>query len=333
MRRREVIAALGSAMACWAGLGPVAAQPFARGTRVGFLHPRLSAVVEALRLVAIREGLGISGQNSDPLELVSRVSDGNLDRLAAYARELAALRVDVIIAISPSGVRAAREATATIPIVAVDLETDPVASGLAKSLGQPGGNVTGVFLDLAEICAKCLQLLDEVIPRLTQVAILWDPSTGPYQLAAVEKAAAANGTTLLGTTLLIHRADTIDQVDVAFRSIRDEQSQAVLMLSSPLFAGNSARVAEFAARDRLPAITLFPEFARNGGLLAYGPDLQALFRQGGAIARRILQGTEPQNLPIERPSRFEMVVNAKTGRHLGLAFPTSLLAFADEVIE
>ena len=262
------------------------------------------------------------------MELISRVADGNLDRLAAYARELAAIRVDVIIAISPSGVRAAREATTTIPIVAVDLETDPVASGLAKSLGQPGGNVTGVFLDLAEICAKCLQLLDEVVPRLTQVAILWDPSTGPYQLAAVEKAAAASG-----TALLIHRTDTVDQVDVAFRSIRDEQSQAVLILSSPLFAGNSRKVAEFAVRDRLPAITLFPEFARNGGLLAYGPDLQALFRQGGAVARRLLQGIEPQNLPIERPSRFELVVNAKTGRNLGLAFPTSLLAFADEVIE
>ncbi len=238
------------------------------------------------------------------------------------------MRVDVIIAISPSGVRAAREATMTIPIVAVDLETDPVASGLAKSLRQPGGNVTGVFLDLAKICAKCLQLLDEVVPRLTQVAILWDPSTGPYQLAAVGKAAAASN-----TALLIHRTDTVDQVDVALRSIRDEQSQAVLILSSPLFAGNSRKVAEFAVRDRLPAITLFPEFARNGGLLAYGPDLQALFRQGGAIARRLLQGTEPQNLPIERPSRFELVVNAKTGRTLGLVFPTSLLAFADDVIE
>jgi putative ABC transport system substrate-binding protein len=328
MRRREVITALGSAMACWAGLGPVAAQPLARGTRVGFLHPRLTAVVEALRLVAIREGLGSSGQNGDALELISRVSDGNLDQLAAYARELAVMRVDVIIAISPSGVRAAREATTTIPIVAVDLETDPVASGLAKSLGQPGGNVTGVFLDLAEICAKCLQLLDEVVPRLTQVAILWDPSTGPYQLAAVEKAAATSG-----TALLIHRTDTVDQVDVVFRSIRDQQSQAVLILSSPLFAGNSRKVAEFAVRDRLPAITLFPEFARNGGLLAYGPDLQALFRQGGAVARRLLQGTEPQNLSIERPSRFELVVNAKTGRTLGLVFPTSLLAFADEVIE
>jgi putative ABC transport system substrate-binding protein len=236
--------------------------------------------------------------------------------------------VDVIIAISPSGVMAARGATSTIPIVAVDLETDPVAAGLADSLGQPGRNITGVFLDLAEVSAKCLQLLEEIIPRLGRVGVLWDPSTGPYQLAAVEKAAAAGH-----TVLLVHGTDTLGQVDQAFRSVREQGARATLILSSPLFAGNSAKVAEFATRDRLAAITLFPEFARNGGLLAYGPDLQALFRQGGAMARRILEGTEPRHLPIERPSRFELVINAKTARMLGLDLPTSLLAFADEVVE
>jgi putative ABC transport system substrate-binding protein len=139
--------------------------------------------------VATREGLGLVQGSHSPIELISRVSDGNLDRLAAYAHELA--EMDVIIAISPSGVMAARAATSTIPIVAVDLETDPVAAGLADSLGQPGRNITGVFLDLAEVSAKCLQLLEEIVPRLDRVGVLWDPSTGPYQLAAVEKAAAA----------------------------------------------------------------------------------------------------------------------------------------------
>jgi putative ABC transport system substrate-binding protein len=144
-----------------------------------------------LRLVATREGLGLVQGSHSPIELISRVFDGNLDRLAAYAYELAEMDVDVIIAISPSGVMAARAATSTIPIVAVDLETDPVAAGLADSLGQPGRNITGVFLDLAEVSAKCLQLLEEIVPRLDRVGVLWDPSTGPYQLAAVEKAAAA----------------------------------------------------------------------------------------------------------------------------------------------
>jgi putative tryptophan/tyrosine transport system substrate-binding protein len=233
-----------------------------------------------------------------------------------------------LVAAPPFGGLPPRPPTATIPIVAVDLETDPVAAGLAESLGQPGRNVTGVFLDLAEVSAKCLQLLEEIIPRLERVGVLWDPSTGPYQLAAVEKAAAAGG-----TMLHVHRTDTLNQVDEAFRSVREQGAEAALILSSPLFAGNSAKVAEFAVRDRLAAITLFPEFARNGGLLAYGPDLQALFRQGGAMARRILQGVESRHLPIERPSRFELVINAKTARTLGLDLPTSLLAFADEVIE
>jgi putative ABC transport system substrate-binding protein len=233
-----------------------------------------------------------------------------------------------IIAINLPGVMAARTATSAIPIVAVDLETDPVAAGLAESLGQPGRNVTGVFLDLAEVSAKCLQLLEEIIPRLERVGVLWDPSTGPYQLAAVEQAAAAEH-----IALLVHRTDTLGQVDEAFRLVREQGAEAVLILSSPLFAGNSAKVAEFAARDRLAAVTLFPEFARNGGLLAYGPDLQALFRQGGAMGRRILEGVEPRHLTIERPSRFELVINTKTARTLGLDLPTSLLAFADEVIE
>jgi putative ABC transport system substrate-binding protein len=285
-------------------------------------------VVEALRLVAIREGLGHSGPGGIPLELVSRVSDSNLDRLTADARELAAMKVDVIIAISPSGVMTARAATKTIPIVAVDLETDPVASGLVESLGRPGTNVTGVFLDLADVSAKCLQFLAEVVSGLQVVGIMWDPVTGPYQLAAVEQEAAASG-----MKLLIHRTNALAEVDAAFRTAKAQQAQAVSILSSPLFAGNSDKVAEFAARERLPAITLFPEFARNGGFLAYGPDLQTLFRQGGAIAQRILQGATPQQLPIERPSRFELIVNVKAARALGIEPPTSLLAFANEVIE
>ena len=328
MRRRDTLAGLSSAAVYWTLRGSAAARQLAGGARVGFLHPRLTSVVAALRLVATREGLGLVQGSHSPIELISRVSDGNLDRLAAYAHELAEMDVDVIIAISPSGVMAARGATSTIPIVAVDLETDPVAAGLADSLGQPGRNITGVFLDLAEVSAKCLQLLEEIIPRLGRVGVLWDPSTGPYQLAAVEKAAAAGH-----TVLLVHRTDTLGQVDQAFRSVREQGARATLILSSPLFAGNSAKVAEFATRDRLAAITLFPELARNGGLLAYGPDLQALFRQGGAMARRILEGTEPRHLPIERPSRFELVINAKTARMLGLDLPTSLLAFADEVVK
>jgi len=326
MNRREIVAGLGAIPAC-RFTTPAHAQPRPSAARVGFLHPRLAPVVEALRLAALGEGLRAAPEGA-PVEIVVRVADGSPEQLQAFAAELAAGRVDVILAVSAAGVAAARVATATIPIVAVDLETDPVASGLVQSLSRPGGNVTGVFLDMPELSAKCLQLLAEAVPGLAKVGILWDPTTGSYQLRLVEAAAVQRG-----HELVLRSTSTFAEVDEAFASVKRERAGAAFLLSSPLFAGDSRRVAGMTSKHSLPTITLFPEFARNGGLMAYGPDLQSLFRQAGAVVLKVLRGAKPADLPVERPTRFELVVHAGTARRLGLDLPVSILARADEVIE
>jgi len=320
MRRRNVVAGL----LCV----PIAVRGQTGPARVGFLHPRLSPIVEPMRLAAVREGLALHGPASRAIELVARVADGSLGQLRAHAEELARARLDVLVAVSPSGVAAAYEATRTIPIVGVDLETDPVAAGWVESLARPGRNVTGVFLDFAEFAAKCLQILGEATSGLTRVGVLWDPTTGPYQRAAVEPAAAA-----LGIALDLRETPALADIEPAVRGLAAGGSKALLVLSSPLFSANTGAVAEIANAARLPAIMLFPEFARDGGLVAYGPDLQDLFRRGGAMARRIVDGARVSELPVERPVHFSLVVNLRTARALGVDLPPLLLARADEVIE
>src|SRR3712207_1931649 len=170
---------------------PATARAKTQPARVGFLYPRPSAVVEPLRLAAVREGLAEAARSNQPVEIVVRVADGSAERLRAYAGELAAARLDAIVAVSPSGVDAARDATRTIPIVAVDLETDPVAAGWVASLAKPGGNVTGVLFDITDFAAKCLQILAEAAPRLSRVCVLWDPSTGGQHRAVAAPTATS----------------------------------------------------------------------------------------------------------------------------------------------
>ena len=280
-----------------------------------------------LRLRAVREGLRGATDHDAP-EVISRLAGGHPERLPALARELVENRVDAIIAVSPIAVQAARGITTTVPIIAVDLGTDPVASGLVASLAHPGGNVTGVFLDLADVSAKCLQILVEFVPGLSRVGVLWDPTTGPYQLRAVETAAVA-----LGVALHVMKVNHLAEVEEALRSISREGGRGILLLSSPLFVGNPQLVADLALDNGLAAITLFPEFAQAGGMLAYGPDLQELFRQAAVLARKVLQGGTPMDLPVERPTRFQLIVNLKAASALGITVPTPLLARADELIE
>src|SRR6516164_3237845 len=326
MRRRELLATLGGAAAAW----PLAAraQQTARSRKVGLLHPGESTVVSA-RVVAIREGLsGPDNQRDTGVELVIRLADGDLSRLPALATELVNDRVDAIIAAAPPAVQAAAQATTSIPVIAIDLESDPVASGFVMSLARPGRNVTGVFLDFPEFSAKCLQLLIEAVPGLAGVGIVWDPSTGSLQLKAVE--AAAQGFGISAQTFEARRAADIAE---AFYGLDRSRIQGVLLLSSPLIAGNPQLVADLAIRRNVPTISLFPDIARGGGLLGYGPELQDLYRQVGAMARKILQGAKLAELPVERPTRFHLVANLKTARLIGITLPPSILLRADEVIE
>ena len=318
IRRRVLVPAL--------ALPSATARAQAQPARVGLLHPRLPAPVEPLRLAAVREGLAEAARSNRPVEVVARVADGSAEMLRALAKELAGARLDAIVAVSPSGVDAARDATRTTPIVAIDLETDPVAAGWVASLARPGGNVTGVFFDVDDFAAKCLQILAEAVPGLSRVGALWDPSTGGYQRAA-EPAVR------MGITLDPRPANTLVDVELAVRALAADGADALLILSSPLFSVNTAAIAAMANATRLPAVMLLPDFARNGGLVAYGPDLQDLFRRAGAMARRIVDGARASELPVERPVRFNLVLNLRTAKALGLDIPPFLLARADEVVE
>jgi putative tryptophan/tyrosine transport system substrate-binding protein len=262
------------------------------------------------------------------IEIVARFADNQLDRLPALAQELVEQGVRAICAAAPAAVAAARRATPVIPIVAIDLESDPVADGWATSLAHPGGNVTGVFLDLPGFSAKTLQLLREAVPGLSKVAVFWLPASGPRQLEAVRSAASA-----LDLTLEVFEVGRPAEFEAAFEAAVKSKASGVLMLSSPLFASNPQALADLALSNRLPAISIFPDFAQKGGLLGYGPDLLELYPQAGLMTRKLLQGASVADLPIERPTRFKLIANLKTASALRLTLPTSILLSADEVIE
>ena len=322
MRRREFVL-LGGAVAAW----PLAARAQQAGTvpRIGMMYPGPQAGAPP-RVQAVLDGLRAGGYTQ--VEIVLRVADGDPSRITPLVAEVVASKVDVFFAIGPAVVRAARSATLTIPIIANDLESDPVDNGWAASLAHPGGNITGVFMAFPDFAGKWLELLKDTIPQLSRVAVLWDPSTGLLQKEAIEGAAKATEIAL--ETMEVR---TPSDLDGAFNSAKRGGSEALVMLSSPVISANVRKEAELAILHNLPAITLFPDFARAGGLMAYGPNLLGAIREAGGMIAKVLRGTKPADLPIERPTKFELVINLKTAKALGLTLPNTLLALADEVIE
>ena len=275
-------------------------------------------------------GLRVSGYAAPAqIELVARTADGDPARIAPLVEELIAKNVNLINANGPPVLHVARSATRTIPIVALDLETDPVASGVATSLGRPGGNITGVFLDFPDFTTKWIELLVENNPKLSRMAVLWDPVTGSVQVESVKKVAGSLKIQLV--TLEVRRPSDFEGAFLA--ATTQHSADAMVMLSSPLISANVRILAELSVRHRLPAITLFPDFARAGGFMAYGPNLLGLYRRVGVLAGKVLRGANPAELPIERPTKFELVLNLRTADALGLSIPASLLLRADEVIE
>ena len=326
MRRREFLTVLGGAVAAWP-LSVRAQQTTDGVPRVGFVYPGPKEAA-ASRIEAIMSGLRVSGYAAPAqVELVARIADGDPTRIAPLVEELIAKNVDLIIANGPPVLHVARSATRTIPIVAIDLETDPVASGVAASLGRPGGNITDVFLDFPDFTTKWIELLVESNPKLSRIAVLWDPVTGPVQIESVKKVAGSLKIQLV--TLEVRRPSDFEE---AF-SAAQRGADAMVMLSSPLISANVRMLAELSVRHRLPAITLFPDFARTGGFMAYGPNLLGLYRRVGVLAGKVLRGANAADLPIERPTKFELVLNLRTADALGLSIPPSLLLRADEVIE
>jgi putative ABC transport system substrate-binding protein len=281
------------------------------------------------RIVALREGMRAAGYApADRIEVVPRTTEGDPARLAPQTADLIERKVDLIVAVSPSAVKAAKAATTTIPIVAYDLESDPVASGFVQSLAHPGGNITGVFADFPNFGMKWLELLKEALPVLSRAVVLWDPATGPLQLEAVREAAKT-----LNVALEVLEIRAVAELKPTFATAVDKKPNAVIMLSSPIFGTEPKAIADLALAKHVPTVTLFPEVARAGGLMAYGPSLLGTVRQAGTMVARVLQGARPADLPVERPTKFELVINLVTARALGLSLPNSVLLRADEVIE
>jgi putative ABC transport system substrate-binding protein len=278
---------------------------------------------------AFRQGLHdlgwVEGQN---IILEWRFAEGKEERLAELVAELIRLNVDVIFARGTRALVAAKQATTTIPIVDLDLESDPVAMGFAGSLARPGGNITGVFLDLPEVSGKQLELLKEVLPALSRVAVLGDPAIHGAQLSALEVAAR-----VLGVQLQALEVRDPSEFDRALQAATREGSQALLVLQSPQSFQHRTQIAALAARHGLPALSLFREFAEAGGLIAYGFNLRDLFRRAAHYVDKILKGAKPEVLPVERPMQFELVLNLKTAQVLGLTIPPTVLFLANEVVK
>ena len=330
MDRRTFVGAVTSGLL--AARLPAVAQPLRKVAVLGILHSGPVDSFHSMGVTAIRKDLRdlgyVEGQN---MVLEFRSAIGGQDRLPGHAAELVRLKVDVIVAIGATAVRAAREATSTLPIVAYDLETDPVASGFARSLARPGGNITGLFLDLPGLAGKWLELLREAVPKIQNVGVLlWDTGTGSAQLAALKDAAKG-----LTVNLQVMEFRNEDDLDTALSAGLNKGAKALVILTSPVSSStvSTKRSVEFAASNRLPVISPFRSFTDAGGLMSYGPDQAELYRRVAPLVDKILKGAKPGDLPIERPNKFVLVLNMKTAKALGLTIPQSLLLRADDVIQ
>jgi putative ABC transport system substrate-binding protein len=294
--------------------------------KIGFLG-NASATTPTSQLEALRHGLRDAGWiEGRDYTLVTRWADGDLTRLPSLATELVAARVDVIVLSGPLAIRAASDATKSIPIVFVVL-SDPVSHGFVQSLARPGGNMTGLASQYDEVVAKQLQLLKEALPTLSRVALLRHAQGSPAILAAAESAARKLG--LAARTLTV--AD-VAAFEGAFRTARSERVGAMHVLPSPYLGANRAPLIALASQYRLPAFYELRTFVEEGGLMSYGPNIYDLYQRSAGYAVRILKGADPASMAIERAARFEFVINRRTAAALGVAIPPSLLQRADEVI-
>jgi putative tryptophan/tyrosine transport system substrate-binding protein len=316
---------------CGALLLPLVAnaQPRGKIARLGTLAstPRL---VQGGNVSTIAERLSELGYVEGRNLIIDHRYAESEERLRELAGQLVATGSQVIYANGPYSLRAARAASAIIPIVCLDHETDPVAAGYAVSLARPGGNVTGVFLDQCEISAKQLQLLSELVPGLTRVAVLFDAAVASAQRESVEGAARRLGVTIAP---IVWRGP--DTLPAALQSATQDGARGLIVLSSPHIytERNRPLVADAALKRRLPAIGLLSSFPRDGLLMAYGPVQKDMLRSAANLVAKILDGAPPAGLPIERPVRYDLVINLNTAKALGLTVPQSLLSRADDVIQ
>jgi putative ABC transport system substrate-binding protein len=329
MKRREFITLLGGAAATW----PMAARAQQGSTvrRVGFLLPggARTTVVRG-QLDAFRQGLKecgwVEGQN---VSVEYRFAEGREDALPTIAAELVQSRLDVIVAEGTAAIWAAKTVTQTIPIV-MATSADPVGAGLVTSLNRPGGNITGLSIQTSELSGKRLQLLTEIVPGLARVAVLSNSLNPSNSLVLEQTKAAAQS---LGTEIYVVEVQAPDKFESAFAAVATARAGALIVLPDPLLYGQHPHIVTFTAAFHLPALFPEKEVAEAGGLIAYGPSIPASFRGAAAYVDKILRGAKPADLPVEQPTKFELVVNLQTARAIGVTIPTSILLRADEVIE
>lgn len=325
--RRKLVLALGAGVL--AGAGVVRAQAPATIRRVGLLSPSspsdatlwYQAFRQALRDLGWVEGKNISFEY--------RYAEGRQDRFSDLAADLVRLEVDVIVAFATTESLAAQKATRIIPIV-MAAGGDPVAIGLVESLARPGGNVTGLSQMIAELGGTRLALLKEIVPKLSRVAVLWSPQSASSTLYWKDLQLPARQA---GLQLHSMEVRTPDELDKAFEDATRARAEALVVTGAPVITANQKRIVDLAAKSRLPSISQTSEFADAGGLVAYGPDRVDLYRRAAAYVDKILRGAKPGDLPIEQPTKFELVLNLKTAKVLGVTIPPSVRFRADRVIE
>jgi putative ABC transport system substrate-binding protein len=327
--RRTFLAGTGAVLLA----APLAAeaQQVGKVPRIGFLSPSSPTDSRAPhRFGALQQGLRelgyVEGQN---ISIESRWAEGKYDRLPDLAAELVRLKVDVIVTYAPPAIQAAKQATGTIPIVMGGV-IDPVATGFVASLARPGGNITGLSLMAPELVGKQLEILKEMVPKVSRVAVLGNPAnagTAP-QLRHAQDAARA-----LKLQLQLLEARGPDEIDSAFAVMIKEGAGAVVVLVDSMLVDQRTRIADLAARRRLPSVYGLIDFVEAGGLMFYGANDADRFRRAAYLVDRILKGAKPADLPVEQPTKFELVINLKTAKALGLTIPQSLLLRANEVIQ
>jgi len=322
MRRREFIVTLGGA-ASW----PLAARAQHAGKmwRIAFIthapNPDYDELFENLR------GFGyVEGQN---IIVERRYAQGKAEKFQEFAAEMVRLKVDLIITNTTPAALAAKNLTTTIPIV-IPTAIDPVGTGLIASLARPGGNITGGAILTGELAAKRLELLKEVVSSLSRTAVLWNSANPANALAWRETQGAARA---LGVTLQSHEVQSPQDFEIAFARMAEERSDALFVLDDAMTMQYRKEIAEFAIQKRLPSVFATKDRVKAGGLMSYGPQYSEMMRRAASLVDKILRGAEPANLPMEQPTTFELVINLKTAKAIGLTVPPPLLTRADEVIE
>ena len=327
MRRRDFLTALCVAvvavpLAC-------AAQDARQLPRIGFLG-NSTATLEANLVRPFQEGLRdlgyVEGRN---ILIEYRWAEGSYERFPSLINELLAMKVDVIVAAGTPAALAVKRATTSIPLVMVAVG-DPVGTGLVASLRRPGGNATGLTSIAPELEGKRLELLREILPKISRIAVLWNPANA-YQITSEKEVQAA--ARVLHISLISLPVSSPEELRNAFAVIPREHAEAVIVLADRIFLHNRERIAEFATRNRLPGMNAYRELVEAGGLISFGPSYAAMHRQAATYVDKILKGAKASELPIEQPAKFELVINLKAAKAIGLTIPQSLLLRADDVIQ